>query len=203
MPLKHRFLWLGVSDSLDLCHNQLVSRITLVRWQIFCLLRRCSAKFTTSVWHSCLNCTLPTPWREQVTEPHLLQTMWNVALHQQQSIRSKTATFILFCLPTASSTRKKKKKKKLSHITHSLLLLSLHYSNKKSQQRSLLALSFIYCAKVHGNKSGSVWYCLEWINVDCKRQKWNSWEDSVTQLPMNQVHTFIHCEDLACHVYFE
>lgn len=67
-----------------------------------------------------------------------------------------------------------------SDIAHSLSSLPLHYSNEKSRRRSLFTVSFIYCAKVHGNKSVSFWYCLEWINVDRKRRQEHSRDDSVT-----------------------
>lgn len=90
--------------------------------------------------------------------PLLPRTIWNVALRQQQSIR-KQNRFLQFVLSADGLNNRGKKEN--NHITHSLLSLSLHYSNEKPQQHSLLPISFIYCAKVHGNKSFSIWYCSE------------------------------------------
>lgn len=116
VPLKHRSYFLCLSQvSATLGTSVIISAIINVEDDsnlqgVFCLPRSCSAKFTLSVWHPCKNRTPPRPWCEQEREPHLPQTIWNVALHQRQSIRSKTASFSLFCLQTASSTTTEKRK---------------------------------------------------------------------------------------------
>lgn len=118
-----------------------MSRMTRLQ-RISC--QRWSAKLALSAWRPCSNRTPPRPWCEQETECHLPQTIWwIVALRQQQSIRSKSAslTFVLSADGLINNNWGKKKTAILSTPTcHCLCIIQI---KRLSSAASSLYLLFI------------------------------------------------------------